>query len=181
MHRPHRPRRLLCERRVRAPARVAWLPGRRAGQACDPATSTLSSRVPLEPPSPRLPSVERDFIEPSEASHVRRFCALRVLAGAAGDKDPGGSDTHTDPPVQGLPEDALRLHAGLAFGAFHPYIYKPFRAGWFSQPQAQKRALVKARAPPPSRTTRRRWRCERRSAVRRSHGSSRRSRAFRTD
>ncbi|MDQ2896430.1 MAG: hypothetical protein M3Y09_12445 [Actinomycetota bacterium] len=36
------------------------------------------------------------------------------------------------------------LHAGLAFGAFHRYIYKPFRAGVFSHPFLHKLSLLKA-------------------------------------
>jgi hypothetical protein len=36
------------------------------------------------------------------------------------------------------------LHAGLAFGAFHRYIYKPFRSGGFSPPTQHKAAIVKA-------------------------------------
>jgi hypothetical protein len=36
------------------------------------------------------------------------------------------------------------LHTGLAFGAFHRYIYKPFRSGGFSPPLRHKAALVKA-------------------------------------
>jgi len=35
------------------------------------------------------------------------------------------------------------LHVGLAFGAFHRYIYKPFRAGVFGKPLSHKAALVK--------------------------------------
>lgn len=35
------------------------------------------------------------------------------------------------------------LHVGLAFGAFHRYIYKPLRAGVFSKPLSHKAALVK--------------------------------------
>jgi hypothetical protein len=38
------------------------------------------------------------------------------------------------------------LHAGLAFGAFHRYVYKPFKAGAFSHPLQHKLALVKAGA-----------------------------------
>jgi len=38
------------------------------------------------------------------------------------------------------------LHAGLAFGAFHRYLYKPFKAGAFSQPLQHKLALLKAAA-----------------------------------
>jgi hypothetical protein len=36
------------------------------------------------------------------------------------------------------------LHAALAFGAFHRYLYKPFKAGVFSHPLQNKLALVKA-------------------------------------
>ena len=36
------------------------------------------------------------------------------------------------------------LHAGLAFGAFHRYIYKPLRAGAFSHPFSHKLTIVKA-------------------------------------
>ena len=36
------------------------------------------------------------------------------------------------------------LHAGLAFGAFHRYIYKPFRSGGFTPPGRHKLAIVKA-------------------------------------
>lgn len=38
------------------------------------------------------------------------------------------------------------LHAGLAFGAFHRYIYKPFRRGDFTPPLRHKLAIVKAGA-----------------------------------
>jgi hypothetical protein len=36
------------------------------------------------------------------------------------------------------------LHAGLAFGAFHHWIYKPLKAGEFSHPFSHKLAIVKA-------------------------------------
>lgn len=36
------------------------------------------------------------------------------------------------------------LHAGLAFGAFHRYIYKPYRAGDFRHPTFHKLAVIKA-------------------------------------
>jgi hypothetical protein len=38
------------------------------------------------------------------------------------------------------------FHAGLAFGAFHRYLYKPFKEGVFSHPLQHKLALVKAAA-----------------------------------
>lgn len=36
------------------------------------------------------------------------------------------------------------LHAGLAFGAFHQFIYKPIKAGDFKHPLEHKLTLVKA-------------------------------------
>jgi hypothetical protein len=36
------------------------------------------------------------------------------------------------------------LHAGLALGAFHRYIYKPYRAGNLRHPLSHKAAVVKA-------------------------------------
>lgn len=38
------------------------------------------------------------------------------------------------------------LHAGLAFGAFHRYIYKPFRSGGFKPVSSHKLAIAKAGA-----------------------------------
>ena len=38
------------------------------------------------------------------------------------------------------------LHAGLAFGASHRYIYKPFRSGGFTPMTSHKLAIVKAGA-----------------------------------
>ena len=38
------------------------------------------------------------------------------------------------------------LHAGLAFGAFHRYIYKPYKAGDFTPVSSHKLTLVKAGA-----------------------------------
>jgi hypothetical protein len=45
-----------------------------------------------------------------------------------------GSSTTTSstPNVGHLPTVKFVLHAGLAFGAFHRYLYKPFKAGAFS-------------------------------------------------
>lgn len=38
------------------------------------------------------------------------------------------------------------LHAGLAFGAFHRYIYKPFKAGSFTGGNLSKNKLAVAKA-----------------------------------
>jgi hypothetical protein len=43
-----------------------------------------------------------------------------------------------------LPTTKFVLHFGLAGGAFHRYIYKPFKAGDFSHPLLHKLAVLKA-------------------------------------
>lgn len=44
----------------------------------------------------------------------------------------------------GLAKTKFALHAGLAFGAFHHFIYKPVKAGDLKHPFSHKAALVKA-------------------------------------
>jgi hypothetical protein len=59
----------------------------------------------------------------------------------------GGSTTATTPAkTVHFAKTKFLLHAGLAFGAFHRYIYKPFKAGTFNNPLQHKLALVKAAA-----------------------------------
>jgi hypothetical protein len=48
---------------------------------------------------------------------------------AGGSGGGSASSTVTTPNVGHLPTAKFVLHAGLAFGAFHRYIYKPFKAG----------------------------------------------------
>jgi hypothetical protein len=46
---------------------------------------------------------------------------------------------------QKLPKTRFLLHAGLAFGAFHRYIYKPFKSGGFSSgASGRTKTIVKA-------------------------------------
>jgi hypothetical protein len=57
----------------------------------------------------------------------------------------GASSTSTSPNVGRLPTVKFVLHAGLAFGAFHRWIYKPLKNGTFSGGLFKhKVALVKA-------------------------------------
>jgi len=57
----------------------------------------------------------------------------------------GGQSSSSQPPKKvHFAKTKFVLHAGLAFGAFHRYIYKPFRAGSFSRPLSHKKALLKA-------------------------------------
>lgn len=51
-------------------------------------------------------------------------------AGQAQSQSPQSSPTSTQPKTR-LAKTKFVLHAGLAFGAFHRYIYKPFKAGSF--------------------------------------------------
>jgi len=57
----------------------------------------------------------------------------------------GGQSSSSQPPKKvRFAKTKFVFHAGLAFGAFHRYIYKPFRAGSFSRPLSHKKALLKA-------------------------------------
>jgi hypothetical protein len=97
---------------------------------------------------------------------MAKDCAMRVLAAlllvltlafatACGSKSSNSSGaaegaaaghTTTAPKHIRFAKTKFVLHAALAFGAFHRYIYKPFKAGVFSQPLQHKLALVKAAA-----------------------------------
>lgn len=50
----------------------------------------------------------------------------------------------TAPATTHLAKTKFVLHAGLAFGAFHRYVYKPLRAGDFSHPFSHKLTIIKA-------------------------------------
>src|ERR1700737_1868068 len=100
------------------------------------------------------------------APRVAKDCAMRVLtalllvltlafATACGSKSSTSSSaaggaaaaqTTTAPKHIRFAKTKFVLHAALAFGAFHRYIYKPFKAGVFSHPLQHKLALVKAAA-----------------------------------
>jgi len=58
----------------------------------------------------------------------------------------GGSGGSSTPQHVHFAKTKFLLHAGLAFGAFHRYIYKPFRSGGFTPPLRHKLAIVKAGA-----------------------------------
>ena len=54
----------------------------------------------------------------------------------------GGSSSSA--PAVHFAKTKFVLHVGLAFGAFHRYLYKPLKAGDFSKPLSHKAAVVKA-------------------------------------
>ncbi len=73
--------------------------------------------------------------------------ALAVVLAAAGcgssSSTSGGTSSASTGTVH-FAKTKFLLHSGLAFGAFHRYIYKPYKAGGFSPPSSHKAALVKA-------------------------------------
>jgi hypothetical protein len=74
--------------------------------------------------------------------------ALVLVFAGCGSSSSGGLASSTDTGSKigtvHFAKTKFVLHAGLAFGAFHRYIYKPLRAGVFSKPLTHKAALVKA-------------------------------------
>lgn len=59
-------------------------------------------------------------------------CGSSSSSSAAGASSSASTSTSSTPNVGRLPTAKFALHAGLAFGAFHRWIYKPFKAGAFS-------------------------------------------------
>jgi hypothetical protein len=56
------------------------------------------------------------------------------------------TSTASTPNVGKVPTVKLVLHTGLAFGAFHRYIYKPFKAGSFTGGNLSKNKLAVVKA-----------------------------------
>jgi hypothetical protein len=89
--------------------------------------------------------------EPSAARFLRGRATPLLIAlvlaltcasvlGGCGSASSGGSGT----PHVHFAKTKFLLHAGLAFGAFHRYIDKPYRAGGFTPVSTHKVAIVKA-------------------------------------
>jgi hypothetical protein len=84
-------------------------------------------------------------------TRAARLGAVLMVIGALAAAGCGGSSSGngsggSGPTTQHIAfaKTKFLLHAGLAFGAFHRYIYKPFRNGGFSPPSHHKAAIVKA-------------------------------------
>ena len=65
--------------------------------------------------------------------------AMKTVSSTAAN---GQVTTQTVPNVH-FAKTKFVLHAGLAFGAVHRYIYKPYRSGGFTPVLSHKLALVK--------------------------------------
>jgi hypothetical protein len=84
--------------------------------------------------------------------HARRIALVAILlvgvialASCGSSSSSGGSSATSSSHVH-FAKTKFLLHAGLAFGAFHRYIYKPFRSGGFTPVSSHKLAIVKAGA-----------------------------------
>jgi hypothetical protein len=65
-------------------------------------------------------------------------------SGSSGTSPASGSSAPTGTSTTHLAKTKFVLHAGLAFGAFHRWIYKPAKAGELSHPLQHKLTTVKA-------------------------------------
>ena len=65
---------------------------------------------------------------------------MPTAATLASSASPGGTSSTT----KSFATTKFAIHAGLAFGAFHHWIYKPVKAGVLQHPSSHKLALVKA-------------------------------------
>jgi hypothetical protein len=80
------------------------------------------------------------------------ICCIAVLAPAGCGSSSSTSKTSSAAPAASatsssstsLPTAKFVLHAGLAFGAFHHFIYSPIKSGVLKDPLAHKLTLVKA-------------------------------------
>jgi hypothetical protein len=74
--------------------------------------------------------------------------ALALLAGACGSKSSSNTGAASPPATATtkthLAKTKFVLHAGLAFGAFHRWIYKPLKAGELTHPLRHKLTTAKA-------------------------------------
>jgi hypothetical protein len=73
--------------------------------------------------------------------------AVLVIAGCGSSSSTpasgSGSSTPTSTHIH-FATTKFALHAGLAFGTFHHFIYAPFKAGDFSHPFSHKLTILKA-------------------------------------
>jgi len=79
----------------------------------------------------------------SSAAPISQSSAISATVPAAsnsgGGVEPGTCPTHN---TTSFAKTKFVLHAGLAFGAFHRYIYKPFRSGGFSSQNSTGKRLL---------------------------------------
>jgi hypothetical protein len=67
-------------------------------------------------------------------------CGVALAAAGCGSKS---SSTSTTTPTVHFAKTKFVFHAGLAFGAFHHFVYEPIKAGDLSHPLAHKLTIIK--------------------------------------
>jgi hypothetical protein len=83
---------------------------------------------------------------------MRRIVLVLVLVGALGaagcgsSRTPTSATTTTAAGTVHLAKTKFVLHAGLAFGAFHRYIYKPIRSGKFASAGRLRKTVILVKA-----------------------------------
>jgi hypothetical protein len=95
-------------------------------------------RHPVTPPRPRR-SVSGAHRRMAPVL-VAAVLAMSLAGGLAGcGSSSSSSSTHVH-----FAKTKFLFHAGLAFGAFHRYVYDPYKAGGFTPASSHKVAIVKA-------------------------------------
>jgi hypothetical protein len=82
----------------------------------------------------------------ARTSFVALLLVSALALGACGSSGSSSSAAATSTGTTHLAKTKFVLHAGLAFGAFHRWIYKPYKAGVLSHPLLHKLAFIKALA-----------------------------------
>jgi hypothetical protein len=103
----------------------------------------MMHRAPADPFRPCRSAISLRGLAPVLIAIV---LALSLAGGVAGcgsssSGSSGSGTTHVH-----FAKTKFLLHAGLAFGAFHRYIYKPYKSGGFTPVSSHKLAIVKAGA-----------------------------------
>jgi hypothetical protein len=85
---------------------------------------------------------------PRRTALVLALLVALAVAGCGSKKSSSSSASGVSAPTSTISHTKTKfvLHAGLAFGAFHRWIYKPAKAGDFSHPLSHKVVVVKAGA-----------------------------------
>jgi hypothetical protein len=71
-------------------------------------------------------------------------CGSSGSSSSAGGVASGGASATSTTATTHFAKTKFVLHAGLAFGAFHHFIWKPYKAGDFRHPTLHKFTVVKA-------------------------------------
>lgn len=71
------------------------------------------------------------------------FC-LTACGSSSSSSSAGGSSVSASTSTTHFAKTKFLLHAGLAFGAFHHFIYKPIKAGDLAHPFLHKLTFIKA-------------------------------------